>query len=174
MRFFTTLLITISIMLTVSCSNNSNDAGTKETNTGENILDYVQVDSPNSFRPLGIGITVAPPEHGQNAKYFIVNKNIAESSFDYMNNAYIYRASKDRDALLSFYGDYTNNTEKNFTEDEYNISVEYNVTSSNEKFTLWNVNDIYYALYTKIEDDRDLTNLTSLYIKSVHWHGTNQ
>ena len=30
----------------------------------EVVVDYVQVDSPNSFIPLGIGITVAPPEHG--------------------------------------------------------------------------------------------------------------
>ena len=38
------------------------------------------MDSPNSFIPLGIGITVAPPEHGQNAKYFIANKD------EYLNN----------------------------------------------------------------------------------------
>ena len=167
-RIFITLFICI---LLASCSNKSNDSENKAdtVSTSENVLDYVQVDSPNSFLPLGIGITVAPPEHGQNAKYFIVNKNVAESDFDYMNNAYIYRASKDTNSLLSFFGDYTNSG-KNFIEDEYKINVEYNITSNNEKFTLWRVDDIYYALSSKAEDDKDLINLSSLYIKSIHWH----
>ncbi|ACN82812.1 hypothetical protein [Brachyspira hyodysenteriae] len=165
-------LITILfiILFSISCSNNSNNTDKKKANTSESVLDYVQVDSPNSFAPLGIGITVAPPEHGQNGKYFIVNKNIAESTFDYMNNAYVYRASKDKEALLSLYGDYQNNTNKNFTENEYKIDVEYNVTSLNEKFTLWKVDDIYYTLSAKIEDDKDLTNLSVLYVNSIHWH----
>ena len=164
MRFLTILFI---ILFSISCSNNT---GKKEASTSESVLDYVQVDSPNSFAPLGIGITVAPPEHGQNGKYFIVNKNIAESTFDYMNNAYIYRASKDKEALLSLYGDYQNNTNKNFTENEYKIDIEYNITSINEKFTLWKVDDIYYALSTKVEDDKDLTNLSVLYVNSIHWN----
>ncbi|WP_300369835.1 hypothetical protein [Brachyspira sp.] len=172
MKTFITLFIILNIIFSVSCSKNAESTRENETSY-ENILDYLQVDSPNSFAPLGIGITIAPPEHGQNGKYFIVNKNIAESSFDYMNNPYIYRASKDSNALLSFYGDYTNNIDKNFTEDEYKIDVQYNVNTSNEKFTLWKINDIYYALYTKAEDDRDLTNLSSLYIKSVHLHINN-
>ncbi len=170
MRFFKILFIILSMIVSIACSSKSADTEKKETNTAENILDYVQVDSPNSFAPLGIGITVAPPEHGQNGKYFIVNKNIAESTFDYMNNAYIYRASKDKEALLSLYGDYQNDTNKNFTENEYKISVEYNTTSINEKFTLWKVDDIYYALSAKTEDDKDLTNLSVLYINSIHWH----
>ncbi|MCZ9890813.1 hypothetical protein OFR29_00480 [Brachyspira hyodysenteriae] len=167
-----TRLITILfiIIFSISCSNNANNTDKKESNTSESVLDYVQVDSPNSFAPLGIGITVAPPEHGQNGKYFIVNKNIAESTFDYMNNAYVYRASKDKEALLSLYGDYQNDTNKNFKENEYQIDVEYNITSINEKFTLWKVDDIYYALSTKIEDDKDLTNLSILYVNSIHWH----
>lgn len=169
MRFITTLLIILSLF-SISCLNNSKNTDKKETNTSETVLDYVQVDSPNSFEPLGIGITVSPPEHGQNGKYFIVNKNIAESTFDYMNNAYVYRASKDKEALLSLYGDYQNDTNKNFTENEYKIDVEYNITSLNEKFTLWKVDDIYYALSTKIEDDKDLTNLSKLYVNSIHWH----
>ncbi|MEI0557438.1 hypothetical protein [Brachyspira intermedia] len=164
MRFLTILFI---ILFSISCSNNT---AKKQTTTSESVLDYIQVDSPNSFAPLGIGITVAPPEHGQNGKYFIVNKNIAESTFDYMNNAYIYRASKDKEALLSLYGDYQNDTNKNFIENEYKIDVEYNITSFNEKFTLWKVDDIYYTLSTKIEDDKDLTNLSTLYINSIHWH----
>lgn len=171
MKIFKTLSTILSIIFIISCSGNN--TGTKEANTNntsESVLDYLQVDSPNSFAPLGIGITVAPPEHGQNGKYFIVNKNIAESTFDYMNNEYIYRASKDSNALLSLYGDYTNNNEKNFIEDEYKINVEYNITPSNEKFASWKVDDIYYVLYTKSEDDKDLTNLSSLYIKSIHWH----
>ena len=170
MRFFKILFIILSMIVSIACSSKSADTEKKETNTAENILDYVQVDSPNSFAPLGIGITVAPPEHGQNGKYFIVNKNIAESTFDYMNNAYIYRASKDKEALLSLYGDYQNDTNKNFTENEYKIDVEYNTTSLNEKFTLWKVDDIYYTLSTKIEDDKDLTNLSVLYVNSIYWH----
>ena len=171
MKIFKALLTILSIILVISCSgNNTNTKETDANTSSESVLDYLQVDSPNSFAPLGIGITVAPPEHGQNGKYFIVNKNIAESTFNYMNNAYIYRASKDSNALISLYGDYTNNNEKNFMEDEYQINVEYSITPSNEKFTLWKIDDIYYALYTKAEDDKDLTNLTSLYIKSIHWN----
>ncbi|CRF33282.1 hypothetical protein BRSU_1344 [Brachyspira suanatina] len=166
-RLITILFI---ILFSISCSNNASNTDKKETTTSESILDYVQVDSPNSFTPLGIGITVAPPEHGQNGKYFIVNKNIAESTFDYMNNAYVYRASKDKEALLSLYGDYQNNTNKNFIENENKIDIEYNITSLNEKFTLWQVDDIYYALSTKIEDDKDLTNLSILYVNSIYWH----
>ena len=86
-----------------------------------------------------------------------------------MNNNYTYRASKNTNNLLSFYGDYVNSG-KNFTEEENNIVVEYNTTSNNEKFTLWRVDDIYYILSTQAEDDKDLTNLSSLYIKSIHWH----
>ncbi|AEM21926.1 hypothetical protein Bint_1307 [Brachyspira intermedia PWS/A] len=164
MRFLTILFI---ILFSISCSNNADKT---QTTTSESVLDYVQVDSPNSFAPLGISITVAPPEHGQNGKYFIVNKNIAESTFDYMNNAYIYRASKDKEALLSLYGDYQNDINKNFTENEYKIDVEYNITSFNEKFTLWKVDDIYYTLSTKTEDDKDLTNLSVLYVNSIHWN----
>ena len=172
-RFFITLSISC-ILFIVSCSDKSNELknnqAEKSTETvSDNAVDYVQVDSPNSFSPLGIGITVAPPEHGQNAKYFVVNKNVAEVNFDYMNNSYIYRASKNSNDLLSFYGDYTNSG-KNFMEDEYSINVEYNITSNAEKFTLWRVDDIYYALSTKTEDDKDLTNLSTLYIKSIHWH----
>ena len=86
-----------------------------------------------------------------------------------MNNNYTYRASKNTNNLLSFYGDYVNSG-KNFTEEENNILVEYNTTSNNEKFTLWRVDDVYYILSTQAEDDKDLTNLSSLYIKSIHWN----
>ena len=168
MRLLITLLICTMLILT-SCSNQANNSKSDNTSTKENVLDMVQVDSPNSFLPLGIGITVAPPEHGQNAKYFIINKDVAEVDFDYMNNAYIYRASKNSNNLISFYSNYTNSG-KNFIEDEYSINVEYNITANGEKFTLWRVDDIYYALSTKTEDDKDLTNLSALYIKSIHWH----
>ena len=163
-RLFISLVIVLAL---ASCS----DSDKKEENnaSSEVVADYVQVDSPNSFIPLGIGITVAPPEHGQNAKYFIANKDVAEVNFDYMNNNYTYRASKNTNNLLSFYGDYVNSG-KNFTEEENNIVVEYNTTSNNEKFTLWRVDDIYYILSTQAEDDKDLTNLSSLYIKSIHWN----
>ena len=163
-RLFISLVIVLAL---ASCSASNK----KEENNipSEVVADYVQVDSPNSFIPLGIGITVAPPEHGQNAKYFIANKDVAEVNFDYMNNNYTYRASKNTNNLLSFYGDYVNSG-KNFTEEENNIVVEYNRTSNNEKFTLWRVDDIYYILSTQAEDDKDLTNLSSLYIKSIHWH----
>ena len=57
-----------------------------------------------------------------------------------------------------------------YTEEENNIVVEYNTTSNNEKFTLWRVDDVYYILSTQAEDDKDLTNLSSLYIKSIYWH----
>ncbi|MEI0604639.1 hypothetical protein R4K55_10490 [Brachyspira alvinipulli] len=176
-KFIITLYISCLLFI-VSCSSKSNEAevnnAAKNNDVVSNdaVLDYVQVDSPNSFAPLGIGITVAPPEHGQNAQYFVVNKDVAEVNFDYMNNSYIYRASKNSNNLLSFYGNYTNSG-KNFMEDEYSINVEYNITPNNEKFTLWRVDDIYYALSTKIEDDKDLTNLSSLYIKSIHWHKNN-
>ncbi|WP_368664528.1 hypothetical protein [Brachyspira hampsonii] len=83
MKFIAALFIII--IFNISCSDNSNNIN---NTASENILDYVQVDSPNSFIPLGISISA--PEHAQNSKYFIVNKNIAESAFDYMNNAYIY------------------------------------------------------------------------------------
>lgn len=162
-RLFISLVI---VLVLASCSDKKeeNNAAVSEV-----VADYVQVDSPNSFLPLGISITVAPPEHGQNAKYFIANKDVAEVNFDYMNNNYTYRASKNTNNLLSFYGDYVNSG-KNFTEEENNILVEYNTTSNNEKFTLWRVNDVYYILSTQAEDDKDLTNLSSLYIKSIHWN----
>ncbi|MBW5399201.1 hypothetical protein E6A47_03930 [Brachyspira pilosicoli] len=164
MRLFISL---VTVLFLASCTASNK----KEENSSpsEVVVDYVQVDSPNSFIPLGIGITVAPPEHGQNAKYFIANKDVAEVNFDYMNNNYTYRASKNTNNLLSFYGDYINSG-KNFTEEENNIVVEYNTTSNNEKFTLWRVDDIYYILSTQAEDDKDLTNLSSLYIKSIHWN----
>ncbi|MEI0530001.1 hypothetical protein R4I97_00420 [Brachyspira pilosicoli] len=164
MRLFISLVI---VLFLASCTASNN----KEENNApsEVVVDYVQVDSPNSFIPLGIGITVAPPEHGQNAKYFIANKDVAEVNFDYMNNNYTYRASKNTNNLLSFYGDYVNSG-KNFTEEENNIVVEYNIASNNEKFTLWRVDDVYYILSTQAENDKDLTNLSSLYIKSIHWH----
>lgn len=163
-RLFISLVIVLAL---ASCS----DSDKKEENnaSSEVVADYVQVDSPNSFIPLGISTTVAPPEHGQNAKYFIANKDVAEVNFDYMNNNYTYRASKNTNNLLSFYGNYVNSG-KNFTEEENNIVVEYNTTSNNEKFTLWRVDDIYYILSTQAEDDKDLTNLSSLYIKSIHWN----
>lgn len=164
MRLFISLVI---VLVLASCSASDNKKGNNVSS--EVVADYVQVDSPNSFIPLGIGITVAPPEHGQNAKYFIANKDVAEVNFDYMNNNYTYRASKNTNNLLSFYGDYINSG-KNFTEEENNIVVEYNTTSNNEKFTLWRVDDIYYILSTQAEDDKDLTNLSSLYIKSIHWN----
>ncbi|MEI0580041.1 hypothetical protein [Brachyspira pilosicoli] len=163
-RLFISLVIVLAL---ASCSASDNKKGNNASS--EVVADYVQVDSPNSFIPLGIGITVAPPEHGQNAKYFIANKDVAEVNFDYMNNNYTYRASKNTNNLLSFYGDYTNSG-KNFTEEENNIVVEYNTTSNNEKFTLWRVDDIYFILSTQAEDDKDLTNLSSLYIKSIYWH----
>lgn len=163
-RLFISLVI---VLVLASCSASDNKKGNNVSS--EVVADYVQVDSPNSFIPLGIGITVAPPEHGQNAKYFIANKDVAEVNFDYMNNNYTYRASKNTNNLLSFYGDYVNSG-KNFTEEENNIVVEYNTTSNNEKFTLWRVDDIYYILSTQAEDDKDLTNLSSLYIKSIHWN----
>ncbi|MBW5397251.1 hypothetical protein [Brachyspira pilosicoli] len=164
MRLFISL---VTVLFLASCTASNK----KEENSSpsEVVADYVQVDSPNSFIPLGIGITVAPPEHGQNAKYFIANKDVAEVNFDYMNNNYTYRASKNSNNLLSFYGEYVNSG-KNFTEEENNIVVEYNTTSNNEKFTLWRVDDIYYILSTQAEDDKDLTNLSSLYIKSIHWN----
>lgn len=163
-RLFISLVI---VLVLASCSASDNKKGNNVSS--EVVADYVQVDSPNSFIPLGIGITVAPPEHGQNAKYFIANKDVAEVNFDYMNNNYTYRASKNTNNLLSFYGDYVNSG-KNFTEEENNIVVEYNTTSNNEKFTLWRVDDVYYILSTQAEDDKDLTNLSSLYIKSIHWN----
>lgn len=73
--------------------------------------------------------------------------------------------SKNSNSLLSFYGDYTNSG-KNFIEDD--INVEYNISSSGEKFTLWRVNDIYYILSSKAVDDTDLTNLSSIYIKFIN------
>lgn len=164
MRLFISL-VTVLFLASCTASNKKEEDNT----VSEVVADYVQVDSPNSFIPLGIGITVAPPEHVQNAKYFIANKDVAEVNFDYMNNNYTYRASKNTNNLLSFYGDYINSG-KNFTEEENNIVVEYNTTSNNEKFTLWRVDDIYYILSTQAEDDKDLTNLSSLYIKSIHWN----
>ena len=118
-RLFISLVIVLAL---ASCSDSDNKKGNNASS--EVVADYVQVDSPNSFIPLGIGITVAPPEHGQNAKYFIANKDVAEVNFDYMNNNYTYRASK----------------------------------------------NTYYILSTQAEDDKDLTNLSSLYIKSIHWN----
>ena len=164
MRLFISL-VTVLFLASCTASNKKEEDNT----VAEVVADYVQVDSPNSFIPLGIGITVAPPEHGQNAKYFIANKDVAEVNFDYMNNNYTYRASKNTNNLLSFYGDYVNSG-KNFTEEENNIVVEYNTTSNNEKFTLWRVDDVYYILSTQAEDDKDLTNLSSLYIKSIYCH----
>ncbi|ADG70501.1 hypothetical protein R4K54_06050 [Brachyspira murdochii] len=155
-------LITCAFLFAISCSNNENKK-TQNNNTSESVLDYMQMDSPNSFIPLGIKILA--PENSLNAKYFIINKDIAEIDFDYMDNSYIYRASKNSNSLLSFYGDYTNSG-KNFIEDD--INVEYNISSSGEKFTLWRVNDIYYILSSKAVDDTDLTNLSSIYIKFIN------
>ncbi|MEI0518303.1 hypothetical protein [Brachyspira murdochii] len=156
-------LITCAFLFAVSCSNDENKKTRNNDSISENVLDYVQMDSPNSFIPLGIKISA--PENCLNAKYFIINKDIAEIDFDYMNNSYIYRASKNSNNLLSFYGDYTNSG-KNFIEDD--INVEYNISSSGEKFTLWRVNDIYYILSSKAVDDTDLTNLSSIYIKFIN------
>lgn len=168
-KFFITLYISCLLFI-VSCSSKSDSSTSKNDDIVSSNLDYVQVDSPNSFSALGI--TVKAPENAKNAEYFVLNKDVAEIDFDYMDNFYIYRASKNSNNLLSFYGNYTNSG-KNFIENEYSINVEYNITPNNEKFTLWRVDDIYYALSTKIEDDKDLTNLSSLYIKSIHWHKNN-
>ncbi|PCG18963.1 hypothetical protein [Brachyspira sp. G79] len=157
-------LITCAFLFTVSCSNSENKK-TQNNNVSESVLDYMQMDSPNSFVPLGIKISA--PENSLNAKYFIINKDIAEIDFDYMDNSYIYRASKNSNSLLSFYGDYTNSG-KNFIEGD--INVEYNISSNAEKFTLWRVDDIYYVLSSKAEDDTDLINLSSEYIKRIHFN----
>ncbi|WP_300716103.1 hypothetical protein [uncultured Brachyspira sp.] len=161
MKYF--ILIILSIIFSASCFKNSQNTVSYEDSYYE---DIIQVDSPNSFIPLKV--MAAPPKNAKNSRYFIINKNIAESSFDYMNNSYIYRASKDSNALLYFYKNYTNNSKKNFIiEDKYKINANYYEFDFNEKFILWEINDIYYLLYTKAKDDKDLTNLSSSYIKSV-------
>lgn len=148
-----------SILLIISCSNKN------KKNT--NIIDYIQVDSPKSFIPLDIYLNISSLEQVKNLKYFIVNKNIAEIKFDYMNNDYTYRISKNFDELINLFSNY-NNTDKNFIEDEYKINIEYNITSSKEIFTLWKIKDTYYTLSTMSENDKYLIDLSKLYIKSIN------
>lgn len=57
------LFISLVIVLALASCSASNKKEEKNI-ISEVVVDYVQVDSPNSFIPLGIGITVAPPEHG--------------------------------------------------------------------------------------------------------------
>lgn len=82
MKYF--ILIILSIIFSASCFKNSQNTVSYEDSYYE---DIIQVDSPNSFIPLKV--MAAPPKNAKNSRYFIINKNIAESSFDYMNNSYI-------------------------------------------------------------------------------------
>lgn len=131
------LFLIFSVMF-ISCSKNDN-------------IDIVPVDSTKSFAVLGY--CVPAPEHAMNVKYAIVNKNIAESNFDYNNINYYYRASKNLNDLLSFF-DNLKEERKNIDE-ETNIEITIQTNDKKEYIAYWNVNGIYYSLYSDEENGID-------------------
>ena len=125
------LFLIFSILLFVSCSNN------KE-------FDVVPVDSTKSFAVLGY--CVPAPEYAMNVKYAIVNKTVAESNFDYNNINYYYRASKNLNDLLSFFNNLKE--ERKNIDEKTNIEITIETNDKKEYIAYWNVNGIYYLLYS--------------------------
>ena len=93
------------------------------------------------------------PEHAMNVKYAIVNKTIAESNFDYNNINYYYRASKNLNDLLSFFNNLKE--ERKNIDEETNIEITIQTNDKKEYIAYWNVNGIYYSLYSDEENGID-------------------
>ncbi|MEI0491628.1 hypothetical protein R4J17_04200 [Brachyspira intermedia] len=142
MHIIKSLFLIFSILLFISCSDNKNN---------NEKFDIVPVDSTKSFAVLGY--CVPAPEHAMNVKYAIVNKTIAESNFDYNNINYYYRASKNLNDLLSFF-DNLKEERKNIDE-ETNIEITIQTNDKKEYIAYWNVNGIYYSLYSDEENGID-------------------
>ncbi|PTY40271.1 hypothetical protein [Brachyspira hampsonii] len=132
---FLILFITI---LFISCTNNKK-------------YDIVPIDSTKSFAVLGY--CVPAPEHAMNVKYAIVNKTIAEANFDYKNINYYYRASKQLNDLLSFFNNLKE--ERKSIDGETNIEITIQTNDKKEYIAYWNVNGIYYSLYSDEESGID-------------------
>ena len=115
----------------------------------EYILNSVSIDSPKSFSILGY--CVVAPQNSLNVKYSIVNKSIAEVSFDYNNINYFYRASQNLDELLLFYDNL--NYYKKYVDNESNIEITIQTNNKKEYIVYWNINDVYYSLFGKNEKD---------------------
>ncbi len=151
MNFIKSVFLILFMILFISCSNNKNDSEK---------FDIVPVDSTKSFAVLGY--CVPAPENSMNVKYAIVNKTIAESNFDYNNINYYYRASKNLDELLVFY----NNLKeyKKNTDEELNIEIIIQTNDKNEYIAYWNVDGIYYSLYSK--EDKDIDDLSFILMRN--------
>ncbi|CRF33460.1 hypothetical protein BRSU_1454 [Brachyspira suanatina] len=139
MNFIKSLFLILFITLLISCSDNKNDSEK---------FDIVPVDSTKSFAVLGYCVPV--PEHAMNVKYAIVNKTIAESNFDYNNINYYYRASKNLNDLLVFYNNLKE--ERKNIDEETNIEITIQSNDKKEYIAYWNVNGIYYSLYSNEEN----------------------
>ncbi|MEI0557791.1 hypothetical protein [Brachyspira intermedia] len=142
MRIIKSLFLIFSILLFISCSDNKNN---------NEKFDVVPVDSTKSFAVLGY--CVPAPKHAMNVKYAIVNKTIAESNFDYNNINYYYRASKNLNDLLSFF--YNLQEERKNIDEETNIEITIQTNDKKEYIAYWNVNGIYYSLYSEEENEID-------------------
>lgn len=142
--------IFIILFLVISCSN-------------RNKLDVVPVDSTKSFSVLGY--CVPAPENSMNVKYAIVNKTVAESDFDYNNVHYIYRASKSLDELLVFYNN-INEYKKNIDR-ETNIEITVQTNDKKEYIAYWNVDGIYYTLYSQEESGIENLSLILMHNKAL-------
>ena len=141
-------LVVIVLFFTVSCSNNDKK------------IEVVPVDSTKSFSVLGY--CVPAPENSLNVKYAIVNKTIAEANFDYNNINYYYRASKKLDELLAFYSvlkEYKKNTDE-----ETGIEITIQTNDKKEYIAYWNVDGIYYSLFT--ENDNGIDDLSLILVKN--------
>ena len=151
MNFIKSVFLILFMILFISCSDNKNDSEK---------FDIVPVDSTKSFAVLGY--CVPAPENSMNVKYAIVNKTIAESNFDYNNINYYYRASKNLDELLVFY----NNLKeyKKNTDEELNIEIIIQTNDKNEYIAYWNVDGIYYSLYSK--EDKDIDDLSLILMRN--------
>lgn len=144
-------LVFVILFVIVSCSNNDKK------------IEIVPVDSTKSFSVLGY--CVPAPENSLNVKYSIVNKTIAEANFDYNNINYYYRASKNLDELLSFYSnlkEYRKNTDE-----ETAIEINIQTNDKKEYIAYWNVNGIYYSLFTENENGIDDLSLILMRNKAV-------
>lgn len=144
-------LVFVILFFIVSCSNNDKK------------IEVVPVDSTKSFSVLGY--CVPAPENSSNIKYAIVNKTIAEANFDYNNINYYYRASKNLDELLSFYGNLKEDRKN--TDEETGIEINIQINDEKEYIAYWNVNGIYYSLFAKNDNGIDDLSLILVRNKTV-------
>lgn len=109
-----------------------------------------------------IGVHMVLPEEAGDARFFIINKEVAEAGFTIDQASYTYRASDTAEDFSGIFERFTEDTiTKSYDYGDKTMEIQIKTTDSGGRLSSWEWGSTKYTLYTasKVEDDA-ITDLT--------------